>query len=394
MATLQHPLARRLDELAIRAARAMVASALQGVEAEVVAAFDLHPGLAPLLADGRLNALSEALLALALRFVEDARVPVFAGSGAPQFLGELSRRNHSLFTAVSAPSEVAPQLPPRPIAPFIDRLGQHILGASWRPDANLPRPLAPSSPCAPHLAFIVTSERCADSAECLRLLRHASDQPIFWVFVSLSGSSASQPPGGPFGPSGAHAGDAPFGLSWGSATLSPRSDAGDLYAAALEAFAAWHERWHRASSPRLATEPPPLEEVARNRLTRTVADERTQAVRARAERERERVARTLEDVERGEAWPRARGPAAKGRAGDAAMRARPLSTQALVAPEWRIEPTRTASWAAEGDEVGVPSLSPSLTIEGERAAAAGPTESSADRLARIRARRLSRQAGR
>jgi hypothetical protein len=398
MATLQHPLARRLDDLAIRAARAMVASALQGIEADVVAAFDLHPGLAPLLADGRINALSEAVLALAMRFAEEARVPVFAGAATPQFLGELSRRNHALFSTsprALAQHGVAPS--PRPLAPVIERLGQHLLGPAWGPRAGECAVRdATAGRTVPGIALVVMGDRCADAGEAAALLRQTANLPIFWVFVTLAGPGVPPPiPGTLLGRTPeAFAEGAPFGSNWCTVHVPYQSDAGDLYGPALAGFAVWYDRWQR-SMPKVTVDAVLPEDGSRNRLTRTVADERTQAVRARAERERERLARTLEDVERGSSWPRARGLVAKGRGGaDAGPRARQLFTQPLVAPEWRLENARATGWTADVEEVGLPALSPTLTIEGERPSAAGPTESSADRLARIRARRLSRNSKR
>jgi hypothetical protein len=442
MATLQQPVARRLDDLSIKAARATVGASLQGVEADVVAAFDTHPELAPLLAEGRLAALSEAALALALRFGEEARVPVFAGAqGGPQFLGELSRRSHGLFSSAS-PAAAAPSGPPalpRPLAPVLDRLGQHLIGPAWAPASGQPSGSAPGSsgqpsgsapgssgqpsgsapgssgqpsgsapgssgqaapaspaglaagldlPSVPAIALVFTPERCGDAREVARLLAYASQFPVFWVFVTLGRSDPATRLEAPLG-AGAVAQGLP--ANWCGAPLAPDDDAGVIYPQCLAPFAVWHDHWQRAHVRPEALSAP--DDPARPRLTRSAADERTQAVRARAERERVRIARTLEDVERGDAWPRARGPAPKGRVAEPAG-PRSLYTHPLVSPEWRLEPARSAGWAQDSDEVGLPGLSPTLTIEGERPALAGPTESSADRLARIRARRLSRHKGR
>lgn len=203
MATIQDRRHRRLDELSVTASRAFVESGLHGIEAEVVVALDVSPRMAPLYAQGLVQGLATALLALAMRFDDDGTVPVWCFDGEARHLGEIKRQGYANWVRahVPTPSEPDPAAPEPPaaarFAPMIDAIGRRYFPREWaakgtahvvgdklkRQVIAYPGPLEPRA--IPVFVIIVTSGDCADALETTRLLRRASHLPIFWQFAGL-----------------------------------------------------------------------------------------------------------------------------------------------------------------------------------------------------------------
>lgn len=213
MATIQDRRHRRLEELSVTASRAFVESGLHGIEAEVVVALDVSPRMAPLYAQGLVQNLATALLALAMKFDDDGSVPVWCFDAEARHLGEIKRQDYANWVRSHVPTPALPD-PEGPAdsrsseapaaaryAPMIDAIGRRYFPKEWaakgaarvvgdklkRQVIDYPGPIEPRP--FPVFVIIVTSGDCADALETTRLLRRASHLPIFWQFAGLQAPS-------------------------------------------------------------------------------------------------------------------------------------------------------------------------------------------------------------
>lgn len=404
MATVQQPLEKALDALAVRAARACVDIGLHGVEARVVGAFDISADMRPAYASGRVHELATAALALALRFDDDGKVPVWTFGKEAWFQGELNRRDHVAFVTrrilPPPPTRDGKASHPSCFAPLIDKVGQQLFGDRWLPGAPPPR-FTPSAPAADTPAFVVvfTSGDCADQAETEAILRYASHFPVFWQFAGVPGARPE-----PFG--FLRRIDALVGGHVDACGFFEPGDVEDMeamFAGLLNEFPEWVARPEvkamLTSDLPAASADDPLELIMR--LPESEAERRESERRAREER---RAARAVAELQQAEAWPRAgmssaEAPPAGGSPGVPSTGVPPTreatrgariksSTRPLAPSHWRLEAIRERPWdLAESPSAEPPVPAPDAAPDGDGA----PAETAAERLARIRARRQERR---
>jgi hypothetical protein len=398
MATVQQPLEKALDALAVRAARACVEIGLHGIEARVVGAFDISADMRPALASGRVHELATAALALALRFDDDGRVPVWTFDQDAWFQGELTRRDHVAFVTrhilPPPPTRDGREAHPTNFAPLIDKVGQQLFGERWAP--GTPPPSGTDTGIfaeVPAFVVVFTSGDCADQAETEAILRYASHFPVFWQFAGVPGARPE-----------------PFGflrridrLVGGYVDACGFFEPGDvedmegMFSGLLNEFPDW------VATPRvramLAAEPAP--EVADDPLELIMRLPESEAVRReleRREREERRAARAVAELQQAEAWPTGRAarddapaepsaPPPPTREASRGARVR-ASTRPLAPSHWRIEAIRERPW--DLDEKAPAEAAPSAPAA-QAGDAGGLAETAADRLARIRARRQERR---
>lgn len=194
MSTIRDEKHRRLDELSVRAARAFVDSGLHGTAAEVVLALDVSDAMAGHYASGLMNELTTALLALAMKFDDNGRVPVWTFGLDAIHVGEIRKHDHRgwIDRSVKAGDGARPRL-----GPLIDAIGRRYFPAEWdepprraQTGGKLKRvqlehaTVREPRPC-PVFVIAVTSGGCDDVLEATQLLRKASYLPIFWQFAGV-----------------------------------------------------------------------------------------------------------------------------------------------------------------------------------------------------------------
>lgn len=194
MSTIRDERHRRLDELSVRAARAFVDSGLHGTAAEVVLALDASDAMASHYASGLMNELTTALLALAMKFDDNGRVPVWSFGLDAMHVGEIKKGEHRGW----ADRELKPGGVAKPrLGPLIDAIGRRYFPHEWdepprrvQTGGKLKRvqlehaTVREPRPC-PVFVIAVTSGACDDVLETTQLLRKASHLPIFWQFAGV-----------------------------------------------------------------------------------------------------------------------------------------------------------------------------------------------------------------
>lgn len=194
MSTIRDERHRRLDELSVRAARAYVDSGLHGTAAEVVLALDVSDAMLAHYTSGLMNELTTALLALAMKFDDNGRVPVWAFGLDATHVGEIKKNDHRGWTD----RELRPGGAPKPrLGPLIDAVGRRYFPLEWdepprrvQTGGKLKRvqlehaTVREPRPC-PVFVIAVTSGACDDALEATQLLRKASHLPIFWQFAGV-----------------------------------------------------------------------------------------------------------------------------------------------------------------------------------------------------------------
>lgn len=203
MSTIRDEKYRRLDELSVRASRAFVDSGLHGIAAEVVLAIDVSEGMAPLFANGFVQDLTTALLALAMKFDDNGRVPLWTFSQEALPIGEIRQQDHRGWVDRHVPAPRAGEGGAKAtrFAPLIDGIGRRHFPAEWdRPPTQkrvgdkLKRTVLEHvgvdepRPC-PVFVIVVTSGDCDDVIETTKLLRRSSWLPVFWQFAGVSPKS-------------------------------------------------------------------------------------------------------------------------------------------------------------------------------------------------------------
>ena len=194
MSTIRDEKHRRLDELSVRAARAFVDSGLHGTAAEVVLALDASDAMVGHYQSGLMNELTTALLALAMKFDDNGRVPVWSFGLDALHVGEMKKHDHKHWTE----REVQPGGVAKPrLGPLIDAIGRRYFPVEWdepprrvQTGGKLKRvqlehaTVREPRPC-PVFVILVTSGACDDVLEATQLLRKASYLPIFWQFAGV-----------------------------------------------------------------------------------------------------------------------------------------------------------------------------------------------------------------
>jgi len=208
MSTIRDEKHRRLDELSVRASRAFVDSGLHGTAAEVVIALDLSPAMAPLFANGFVQELTTALLALAMKFDDNGRVPLWTFSEEAFHVGEIRQQDYRGWVDRNVPApRMVPGIGimPTRFAPLIDAVARRYFPAEWeaaptqrRVGDKLKRTVLEYAtvneprPC-PVFVLVVTSGDCDDLLETTKLLRKSSWLPIFWQFAGVDTSHGKNP---------------------------------------------------------------------------------------------------------------------------------------------------------------------------------------------------------
>jgi len=400
MATLQHPFEKKLDALAIRAARVCVDNGLHQVEARVVAAFDMGTDMGAAYRSGTVHELATAAMALALRFDDDGVVPVWTFSEAAKFEGEMRRDDHVSFLMrrVLPPPPSKAQLPSGPapsrLAPVIDRIGESLFGAEWAPDVpETPGRQQDRKTAIPALVLIFTGGDCADQAETEALLQYASYFPVFWQFVGVTE--------GPVDDSRfaflRHMDVLVGGLVDGCGFFAPDIALGPeaVFTGLVSEFPDWLELPDVVAMLIPRSLPGP---AARVDLAGVFADleetsdpdEDLEGVWAaeslgRLEREERRAARARAEIEGAQAWPKAGvgNPDTDGSA-------RRGQTRPLAPSHWRLEAVRERPWELPDDVAPPAPLAEKLRGDSLGAPAADD-DSPSERLARIRRRREERR---
>lgn len=385
MATIQQPFERKLDALSVRAARACVDIGLHGVEARVIAAFDMNPDMAPRYRSGFVHELATATLALALRLDDDGIVPVWTFGRDAYFQGDMARRDHVSFISrrILPPPPTGSGRRPAPsnFAPLIHRIGQHLFGNAWTPDDAPPS----RSPVAlPAFVIIYTGGDCGDVADTEAALRYASHFPIFWQFAGV-------PPEDPATASWAFLSsiDTLSGTRNDCCGFFRSNDYGDMeaiFAGLLNEFPAWLTLpdIRAVIDARDAARSPVSSGDALDDLLALPADEEARRERERIERDERRAARAIDDVHRSNAWPVVGGTEpTPDRSHEGQTR-----TRMLAPSQWRLEAIREKPWSGEQNSAAETAPSTSTSTDDDKTQ---PTETAAERLARIRVRRLERR---
>jgi hypothetical protein len=392
MATLQHPFERKLDALSVRAARACVDIGLHGVEARVVAAFDMNPDMGPRYRSGFVHELATAVMALALRFDDDGIVPVWTFGRDAYFQGDMGRRDHVGFITrrILPPPPTGSGRRPAPsnFAPVIHRVGQHLFGAAWTPELAPPRQLPIAMPA---FAIIFTSGDCADREETEAALRYASHFPIFWQFAGIPPEPPSEASFDFLGRVNALPGTARD--SCGFFNTHDTDDMEPIFSGLLNEFPHWltHADVRAMIDVRSVRGDDAGVRDPLDHLLALPADEEARRERERLEREQRRAARAVEEVQAADAWPRA-GAATPGdpTTGEIDPNHRQARTRSIAPSHWRLEAIRERPWPNEtsGAEMNAAA---SEAPETEAINAIETPETAAERLARIRSRRLERR---
>jgi len=409
MATIQDRKHRRLEELTVSASRAFVESGLHGIAAEVVVALDTSPRMGPLYANGVVQELASALLALAMKFDDDGVVPVWSFDDEERHLGEIKQkdytgwvRKHVPTPAVMPPGEATPAAR---YAPLIDAIGRRYFPSEWSQKGTsrqvgdklkrsvVTYPGVSEPRVCPVFVVVVTGGDCADPVETTKLLRRASFLPIFWQFAGIYSTGAHDE-----GLQFLRGIDKLPDVNCDSAGLFEPGDPGDvdeLYHGLLNELPEWLVLPQVKAMVQQSGPAPAVDDGLDAVLMTLPPNEAAKRERARAERERRRQERanmaTLE-LEQASAWPTIRtsseiesagdDPVVRAR-GDAPQRlqmgTRPYKPDDGVAPV--LPPRRpTVSFAAL--------IEPASTVESDDE---NTVETALERLARIRARRNSRK---
>jgi len=207
--TIQHPRSKELEALSVKASRAFVDEGLHGIEAEVVVVLDVSPRMAPLYADGTVQQLLTALLALAMKFDDDGVVPVWTYADEARLVGKIRRDDYVSWVDknLQPPALLRPgmKLPPSRFAPFIDAIAQRYFPREWatppttrQVGERLKRTVHEYASLieprhSPIFVIVVTSGDCDDPMETSKLLRRASHLPIFWQFAALATTEGQVP---------------------------------------------------------------------------------------------------------------------------------------------------------------------------------------------------------
>ncbi|MCC6621329.1 MAG: VWA domain-containing protein [Deltaproteobacteria bacterium] len=209
MTTLKPQRNKELEALSVKASRVFVDAGLHGIEAEVVVVLDVSPRMTPLYADGSLQRLVAALLALAMKFDDDGVVPVWTFADEARHVGKMRRDDYVAWVDKNLPPPplLTPgvKLPPSRYAPFIDAIAQRFFPREWATPpivkqvgdrlkrtvheyASLIEPRE-----SPVFVIVVTSGDCDDPMETSKLLRRASHLPIFWQFAAVAPTDGAVP---------------------------------------------------------------------------------------------------------------------------------------------------------------------------------------------------------
>ncbi|MBL8787509.1 MAG: VWA domain-containing protein [Deltaproteobacteria bacterium] len=392
---------------------------MHGVEAEVVLVIDASPRMAPLYANGVVQALSTALLALAMKFDDDGVVPIWSFADEARHLGEIKSTDHAGWIArhVPLPRQAAADPAPTRYAPFIDAIGRRYFPNEWSAPGKarqvgdrlkrtvIDYPGVEELRTCPVFVVIVTSGDCDDSLETTKLLRRASHLPIFWQFAGIRAP----------GDSGA------FRFLRGVDKLTDThvdgcgffepealDDAERLFNGLLNEL----PRWMDDPKVRAMLVQPPAETDASDGLDALLmglpAREAARREKERLERIRRREMRqqvaTLE-VEQAAAWPRIRAEAeadpVEGEDTEPEAEAAPRRERAESPPR-RVQLGTRPYNAGDGIAPALPPRRPTVSFSNLSAEDAPPpsavddddeqtVETAAERLARIRARRTARK---
>lgn len=326
MSTIRDEKHRRLDELSVRASRAFVDSGLHGNTAEVVLALDVSESMAPLYANGFVGELTTALLALAMKFDDNGRVPVWTFGQDAVHVGELKAQDHRGWVdrGVKVESCAAPRL-----GPLIDAVGRRYFPAEWdapptsqKVGGKLKRTVVGYSSvveprACPVFVIAVTAGKNDDGLEATRLLRKASFLPVFWQFAGVGGGDLRFLKGidkltetwvdncGFFVP---EVDPLPEPVQLGGLVRRPRFhlDEERLYGGLLNELPRWLE--HDKVRPMLVAETPVVHDThdELDGLLKLPGKEEARREKERLEREERRKKRAEEaelEVSRADAWP-------------------------------------------------------------------------------------------
>ncbi len=181
-----------------KATRAFLDAGLHGIDAEVVVAVDVSWRMRSLYADGSMQRIVEALLALALKFDDDGVVPIWAFGKTVRPLGTVEAANAKGIIQREVVRRSSDLQPECKFAPIITAIAKKHFPVEWgmkirekRVGGALKRrvwvypPLQSPRP-RPIFVIVVTAGDCLDPAIAAKRIRRASHLPIFWQFCGLS----------------------------------------------------------------------------------------------------------------------------------------------------------------------------------------------------------------